>query len=1287
MPHNKHILPIFTQRKTVNRRRAKVESLENRTLLSGGEIPPLPTAAARWAFDEGTGASAIDSSGNGQNATLGTGATWVSGNVGTNAMRLNGSSTAMATVTGAVVNTSGSFTVSAWVNFSQLGGFQTAVAICGNTVAGFYLQLRGDTGAFGFARLNSDANGGANVASASSAPVVNRWYHIVGVEDVSAGTLSLYVDGQLEGTAAHAGGWQANGNTIIGHGFYNGGLTDNFYGSIDEVTMYASALTAAQVAAMDRPAFYTFEEGSGVTTADMSGHGNTLSLNSGVAWTAGHLSTGAASLDGTANGNGSVASSVLDTSLPFSVSAWVRLNSLSGFQTFVSMDGTTTSGFYLQLRGDTGKFAFTRLASDSNSATAYHADATSAPTTNTWYHLLGISDRANGRIRLYVNGVLQSTVSTPAGWTATGSTFVGAGKYNGGRVDFVNGQVDDVIFYNSPLSESAAAMSPYVGGNPQSVIQIDTTGTGITISPDLFGAFMEDINYGGEGGVYNDQIRNGGFNDSTNALNAWSAISSAGVTASLTSDATTGPTSALAKSGKLTIGSGVGASQRAGIANTGFFGMAVAPSTTYQVEFYAAAPSTFSGSLTVSLESNTGTVYASAVIPSISSSWTKYTATLTTPADAPLSSTNRFVIATNHPSANGSTIWFGSVHLFPPSYKNSPAHLRVDLMEKLAAMKPAFFRVPGGNYLEGNTFADRFQWSKTIGLIENRPGHFNSAWGYWSSDGMGLDEYLQMAELIGSRPILAVYAGYTLNGSSDTGGVLTADVQDALDELHYVLDPVTTSWGALRAANGHPAPYDVQEVEIGNEGFFSSTYGTRYPLFYDAIHAEFPQLKIIASHTATGGRPYDMLDEHFYPSPATMQSRQDYYDSRARGSYKIIVGEYASMQGSPTNNMNAALGDATWLIGLQENSDLVTMSCYAPLWANVNGVQWTPDLIGYNNIGSYGSPSYYAQVMLANNHGTGVAPYTLGGASGLRATVSRTGDTYYLTVINLSSVARQTTVNLAGAAVVSPMGTMLQLAASSSSATNSITNPTTIVPITTGLTGLDTTFSYEYPPTSLTILKFYAGSAAPAITQVTSGGFEFESAQRIDFSFSGNISPVSINDEDLVLQNQDTLEVISAASIVASATDSSASFSFTDLPGSILPDGNYRATLQGGGVFDANGFAIDGDANSTPGGEYAFDFFVLQGDANRDRKVDTQDFNVLAANFGAANRTFSQGNFDLAGNVDSLDFNAFASRYGKRLAPPSTALPLGAANAIQGVAGGGLFADSLDLEGLIGSVL
>jgi alpha-L-arabinofuranosidase len=1063
--------------------RAAVEALERRALLSVGPIPTVPTPAAHWTFDDGGGTTAADSSGNGHTATLGTGAGWAAGNVGTNAMTLNGTSTAVATATGPVVNTAGSFTASAWVKLNSLSGYQTFVSIAGTTVAGFFLQLRGDTGTFGFARLSSDANGGATLVSAPSAPVTGTWYHLVGVDDATAGTLTLYIDGQSIGTVPFTSGWTAGGDTLIGHGFYNGGQVDFVNGSIDDVELFSSALSAAQVVALDQPAAYSFDDGTGTTAADVSGHGNTLNLGTGASWAGGRIGSNSLAVNGSITGNATFASPVLNTAQPFSVSAWVNLNSTSGYQTFASIDGTNVSGFYLQLRGDNGKFSFARLGSDSTSASVAHADATSAPTIGTWYNLIGVDNVATGQLQLYVNGVLQSTVAYSGNWQASGATVVGGGKYSGSRVDFVNGEIDDVRFYDSPLSANAAA---YIGTAGGSILNINTAATGATLPSTFFGAFMEDINFGGEGGIYNDEIRNSGFNDSSNALNAWSAVAGSGVSDSLAPDTTTGPNSALTQSGKLTITSGVSASARAGIANSGYFGVAVAPSTSYTVQFYATASAGFTGPLSVDLESNSGTIYASATIPSITTSWQQYTATLTTGAGAPTSSTNRFVISTNSTSANGKTIWFGAAYLFPPAYNGASNHLRTDLMQKLVAMQPAVFRVPGGNYLEGNDYSTRFQWSNTIGPVQDRPGHFNSAWGYWSTDGMGLDEYLQMAEESGASPVLAVYAGYTLNGSSDAGATLTADVTDAVNELHYALDPVNTVWGLMRANNGHPAAYNVSYVEIGNEDFFSSTYSTRYPLFYNAIHAAFPSLKIIATSTSTGGSPFDVLDDHYYHTPAWFEANSNHYDSVARGSYKIFVGEWASNEGSPTNDMNSALGDASWLLGLERNSDLVTMESYAPLWVNVNGHQWTPDLIGFNNTSSYGSPSYWAQVMLAQNHGSTVVSNAVTGATGLETLVTRNGSNYYLTVVNTTGADNNSTVNVNGVGSVAPNGTAVTLSALSANATNSITSPTNIVPVSGPVSGLDTTFSYDFPAYSVTVLQFTT-SSVPSVYTGTSG--------------------------------------------------------------------------------------------------------------------------------------------------------------------------------------------------------
>ena len=561
-------------------------------------------------------------------------------------------------------------------------------------------------------------------------------------------------------------------------------------------------------------------------------------------------------------------------------------------------------------------------------------------------------------------------------------------------------------------------------------------------------------------------------------------MTGSGVTAALTSDATTGPTSALTMSGNLTVTSGVGSGARVGIANSGYFGVAVVPSTTYTGYFYAKATAGFTGPLTVSLESTSGAVYATATIGAISTSWAKYSFTLTTRASTPSSTSNVFVISTTSASANGQTIWFGATYLFPPGYagyNNGNNHLRTDLTEKLIAMKPAIFRVPGGNYLEGGDYANRFNWEATIGPLEDRPGHWDP-WGYWSDDGFGLDEYLQMAEAVGtadSGDLRRLHAQRQLRYGPNP------DRRRDLGRQRTALRPGSRHHDLGRAAraNGHSAPYDVNYVEIGNEDY-NSTYATRYPLFYEAIKAAFPNLKIIATSSSTGGYPYDVLDEHFYNSPQWFTSNSDFFDNQTRGSSTVFVGEYSAMEGGPTDDLTAGIGDAAWIMGLMRNSDLVTMASFAPLWVNVNSYQWSPDLIGFDGLNSYGSFSYYAQVVLSNNHGTTVVSSSEGGQSGIQTLVSRTGSEYFITLLNTNSTSDLSTINLSGLQGLQPTGTAITLASWDGSTSNSLSDPYGISPRTTTLTGLgaNTSFTYTLPAHSLTVLEVEANTAPTVAT-------------------------------------------------------------------------------------------------------------------------------------------------------------------------------------------------------------
>jgi alpha-N-arabinofuranosidase len=423
------------------------------------------------------------------------------------------------------------------------------------------------------------------------------------------------------------------------------------------------------------------------------------------------------------------------------------------------------------------------------------------------------------------------------------------------------------------------------------------------------------------------------------------------------------------------------------------------------------------------------------------------------------------------------TVWLQLLSVFPPTYKDRANGNRKDLMEMLAAMHPAFLRFPGGNYLEGNTIPERFDWKKTVGPLVDRPGHM-SPWRYRSSDGMGLLEFLEWCEDLKMQPVLAVYAGYSLQQQFvKPGPDLEPYVQDALDEIEYVTGDASTKWGAERVKNGHPAPFALNYVEIGNEDQFdrSKSYDGRYAQFYDAIKKKYPALTLIAT-TPVKGHVMDMVDDHYYKRAEEFFGDTHHYDKLDRNGPKIFVGEWATREGTPTPNMGAALGDAAWMTGMERNSDLILISSYAPLLVNVNpnGMQWQSDLIGYDANSSYGSPSYYAQVMFASYVGTETVASDLEGAGDrLFYTVTRDAakGIVYLKIVNASSKAQELKISLDGAKDVKPTAKLVRLSAATTAATNSITDPKRVVPVESVVKGVSKEFTRMVPGYSIDVLE------------------------------------------------------------------------------------------------------------------------------------------------------------------------------------------------------------------------
>lgn len=604
---------------------------------------------------------------------------------------------------------------------------------------------------------------------------------------------------------------------------------------------------------------------------------------------------------------------------------------------------------------------------------------------------------------------------------------------------------------------------------PSLAIQVDHPTA--RVSPTLYGLMTEEINYSYDGGLYGELVRDRVVGRGFGGLFHWQTVARGNSEAHISLDESTGPSTAIPRSLQVKVSSATETAP-AGVQNDGYWGIPVRPNTTYTGSFYAKTDSD-GVPVTVSLVNDlTGVTAAKTTVTGLAGEWKQYSYTLKTGA-VPVTSNNHLILTISRPA----TVWFDLISLFPPTYNGRVHGNRIDIMEKLAAMHPKFLRLPGGNYLEGEHIPDRFDWKKTVGPWVDRPTH-PSPWRYRSSDGMGLLEFLEWCEDLKMEPVLAVYAGYSLAQEHvDPGPALEPYVQDALDEIEYVTGNGDTRWGAERVKDGHPAPFPLKYIEVGNEDEFdhSGSYDGRYAQFYKAIKQRYPDLQIIATAPIKSVKP-DVLDEHFYMSAEKSFAEAHHYDSYNRNGPKIFVGEWATREGDPTPNLQAALADAAWLTGLERNSDLVIMASYAPLFVNVNpgGMQWATDLIGYDALSSYGSVSYWAQVMFASHLGTEVVASTQSNA-GPRLYSSVTRDEklrkLIIKVVNGTSNTQPLAINIEGAGKVSPRAKLITLSGKTPNATNSITQPNAVVPVEHSITVAGPRFEQSFAPYSINVLE------------------------------------------------------------------------------------------------------------------------------------------------------------------------------------------------------------------------
>ncbi len=516
-------------------------------------------------------------------------------------------------------------------------------------------------------------------------------------------------------------------------------------------------------------------------------------------------------------------------------------------------------------------------------------------------------------------------------------------------------------------------------------IRIDSRPTGVEISPTLYGIFYEDINHAADGGIYAELIRNRSFEDDETKPVNWEPYLSVNGNVKMTLSKENLLNSAQ-KQCLHVVTTGIGDTD-AGVSNNGFWGINAVKGRTYRLSMWIKVNR--SRELYAMIKGKTGTkLYGSERLKFSPGKrgWQHVTATLT-------SSTNDkdaiFVIS----SKGNSDFYLDMVSLFPPTYKNRENGLRPDLIEMLQDLHPSFMRFPGGCFVEGQDSPDNaFRWERTIGPIEERPGHWNKNWGYRTSDGLGFHEYLQLAEDIGAKPL------YVCNIGIWHGGVTPVEdlriwVDECMNALEYANGSKTSKYGAMRTKNGHPEPFNIEYIEIGNENNqtdgqqTSDHYYERYRIFRSAILKKYPKMHIIGNVAAWGTdeprwsskEKVALVDEHYYRTPAWFTDNFKKYDAYSRSQPSVYCGEYAVTQGfGNLGNLNAALGEAVFMMGMENNSDIVRMSSYAPIFVNENDDRWRPDMVRFNASGVMGTPSYYVQKLMADNRGSRTLKVTEG---------------------------------------------------------------------------------------------------------------------------------------------------------------------------------------------------------------------------------------------------------------------------------------------------------------------
>lgn len=624
------------------------------------------------------------------------------------------------------------------------------------------------------------------------------------------------------------------------------------------------------------------------------------------------------------------------------------------------------------------------------------------------------------------------------------------------------------------LSYLFAASLSMSAANAQNTLVVKVNEPKADIQPTMWGVFFEDINLGADGGIYAELVKNRSF-EFFKPLMGWRVqqkkfTEGAVLVLNRKEENTANP-----RFIRVTVNNT--SKDDLGLTNEGFRGMGVKKDLRY--DFSVMYRQQSAGiKMHIELVDSTGNILGGTMVTPNETGivWHKISASFTASETVLKAKMNIWF------EGNG-VIDLDMVSLFPSdTWKNRPGGMRADMIQKLADMKPGFIRFPGGCIVEGFDLSQRYQWKKTIGPIEERQLIINR-WNfefahrptpdYFQTFGLGFFEYFQLAEDIGAEPLPILNCGMACQ--FNTAELVPMDeldpyVQDALDLIEFANGDSTTKWGKVRADMGHPAPFNLKMMGVGNENW-GPQYIERLKVFTKAIKAKYPDMKLVnSSGTDPNGERFDYLnnelrnmnadiiDEHYYRRPEWFFANARRYDNYPRNGSRIFGGEYAAQSDKTVSvdNKNCwltALSEAAFMTGLERNADVVSMASYAPLFAHIDGWQWTPDLIWVNNLQSYGTPDYYVQQLYSINKGTKVVPITLNndvvaGQDSLYATsaIDSASNELIIKLVNASDKEQSNTLSLEGVKKLAKEAKLTVLKSDDLYSVNSFDNPTKVAP-------------------------------------------------------------------------------------------------------------------------------------------------------------------------------------------------------------------------------------------------